>query len=131
MKSVRQRKTNAIWFHLYVESNEQNKLTNKIFKNWQWEAFLNYQTIVQVSSPSHCTGKNISTLENLFSKVNSIKHDVNHLHKKTAMLSFQKQIYMRPKIFNISCIRYCLVLCRGLGWHLLKLRKEGKWLRHT
>ena len=27
---IRQRKTNTIWFHLCVESNEQNKLTNKI-----------------------------------------------------------------------------------------------------
>ena len=28
-----QRNINTVWFHLYVESNEQNKLTNKIETN--------------------------------------------------------------------------------------------------
>ena len=30
LSEIRQRKTNTIGYHLYVESNEQNKITNKI-----------------------------------------------------------------------------------------------------
>ena len=29
-KKIRQKKISSIWFHLYVESNEQNRLTDKI-----------------------------------------------------------------------------------------------------
>ena len=33
LSEISQRKTNPIWFHLYVESNEQNKQTNNIETN--------------------------------------------------------------------------------------------------
>ena len=39
VKSASQRKTNTIWYHLYVESNEQNKLMNTIEKEvWIYAA---------------------------------------------------------------------------------------------
>ena len=29
LSEIRQRKTNTVWYHLYVESKKQNKLVNK------------------------------------------------------------------------------------------------------